>query len=189
MEPENFFMAWFDRLRKTVDESKITRVAIAQRFDVSTQTVWNWLKGKTDPDVAVVLEICEMIGVSPGPIFDTSYPDPGTDLIADTLRDQIEKIGQREALRRILLSEGTPDNSGDYLPIRSRDETHLEQSPVPKRDHKRANLPGRESTAGPAMPGGGRHENQSKVDEPTIGTPNQPGTTKQKRGRKSGNTH
>ena len=189
MEPENFFMAWFDRLRKAVDESKIARVAIAQRFDVSTQTVWNWLKGKTDPDVAVVLEICEMIGVSPGPIFDTSYPDPGTDLIADTLRDQIEKIGQREALRRILLTDGLPDIAGDYMPIRSRDETHLEQSPVPKRDHKRANVPGRESTAGPGFPARSGQEDQGKLNEAAIGSGDQPGTTEQKRSRKSGNTH
>lgn len=189
MEPEDFFMAWFDRLRKAVDESKVTRTAIAGRFDVSTQTVWNWLKGKTDPDVSVVLEMCEMIGVPPGPIFDESMPDPGTDLIADTLRAEIEKIGQREALRRILLSEGLPDNSGEYLPIRSRDETHLEQLPVPKRDHKRANMPGRESSARSDLPAGSGDENQGKVDDATIGVANQPGTPKQKRGRKSGNTH
>jgi transcriptional regulator with XRE-family HTH domain len=180
---KNNLMAWHQRLKKAVDDSKLSQAEIARRMDVTPQTIYNWTKGKASPAVDVLLQLCDLIEVAPGPIVDESIPEPGENLISETLKDQIAKLGEAEALRRILLAPGAANpSSGETVILRTRDETHLESS-LPPRNNKRAKTPGDKPTPGPGTPTGGSTPKKGQLFDPSVGPLSEPRTSSKKRNR------
>lgn len=173
-------MAWHNRLKKAVDNATISQAEIARVLDVTPQTIHNWTKGKNSPSVADFLRLCELLEVAPGPIVDESIPEPGENLIAETLKEQIDKLGESEALRRILLAPGNFDPPGDFVVIRSRDETHLEKSPQPIRDNKGSKRPGRPTLPGPDSPPSSSSPEEVELQKLPSGRLNKPGSTGKK---------
>jgi transcriptional regulator with XRE-family HTH domain len=180
---KNNLMAWHERLKKAVDASPFSQAEIARRMNVTPQTIHNWTKGKASPAVDVFLDLCELIEAAPGPIIDESIPEPGENLISDTLQDQIEKLGESEALRRILLTPGAVGASGETKILRTRDETHLEQLPPPPRNHKRPKTPGDKPTPRPGTPTGDSTPEDGHLLDASVRGLNQPRTTGKKRNR------
>ena len=61
---------WFGTRLKTLRErAGLTQEQLAERMDVSGQSVWDWENGRKRPGLGRVPRLSEVLGVEPGSLF------------------------------------------------------------------------------------------------------------------------
>lgn len=58
------FVAFKWRFRTCVENSPLTQIAMINELDMSSQTFYNYLKGKTEPAAGIICNLCEYYHVS-----------------------------------------------------------------------------------------------------------------------------
>ena len=66
-----------ENLRNALRDNKMTQQELADLVGTTQATVNRWLKGVNEPDLAILLEICLYLGVSPNEIL--GYDDISDD--------------------------------------------------------------------------------------------------------------
>ena len=145
-------MAWNHKLKNALLKKGYGVTSLSEVFDVSPGTVSKWLTGINQPKYEVLLMLCKMGKIAPGFVLDDSQPDDGPTQIGEILSQEIARIGEREALA--LLLQATRAEPTETRVLRSREETHLEVLPQPKRHDKRAKTPGDPSGSSSGTPVG-----------------------------------
>lgn len=56
--------AFAERLRKELDDNKITMYKLAKDLNLSKQTVCNWCSGANEPKATQIAEVCKYLNVS-----------------------------------------------------------------------------------------------------------------------------
>lgn len=68
-----------DTLRKNIEKyislSPFSQKEIAEKLGVSKSSITNWVKGKNSPDVEVLADLCDLLGVSISAMYDCNIAE------------------------------------------------------------------------------------------------------------------
>ena len=80
----------------------ISQKDLAERLSVSQSAVTNWIKGKNSPDIEVVANICEILGITVIDLFGTDGSDQYTDQEKKLLEQYRNKPELQQAVNILL---------------------------------------------------------------------------------------
>jgi transcriptional regulator with XRE-family HTH domain len=83
---------------------------LAEKLGVSQSAVTNWIKGKNSPDIEVVAQICDILGVTVTDLFGTDGSVRYNDMEKKVIREYRSKQDLRHAVNVLL---GVDDSDGE----------------------------------------------------------------------------
>lgn len=60
-------------LKEARESARYTKRAVAKKLNITEQTLLNWEKGKSKPDVAQFVYLCKIYGVSADDVLQSFY--------------------------------------------------------------------------------------------------------------------
>ena len=82
---------------------------LAERLGVSQSAVTNWIKGKNSPDIEVVAQICDILGIAVTDLFGTDGNDQYSNIEKRVIEEYRTKHDLQHAVNVLL---GVDDESG-----------------------------------------------------------------------------
>lgn len=84
-DPEEECKVMIATIKKLCEQKNMTLHALAKAADISTSTISYLVNGKTKPQVYTILELCNVLGVRIGDLFDNSVAP--SDVLESELSD------------------------------------------------------------------------------------------------------